>query len=164
MLEALARSLGDDAAWKTKDGARQIADRERGVILIEPLSFMNLSGEPTQRIAAWHKIEPEQILVIVDDLDLPFGKLRLRERGGSGGHNGLKSLIANLGETFWRLRVGIGRDASGEAIDRVLGTFSPDEEAQLPAIVDACVHGTRLWIEGQTVTAVNFLNSWQRPL
>ena len=119
---------------------------------------MNASGEPTQRIAAWHKVPPERILVVVDDLDLPFGKLRMRERGSSGGHNGLKSLIAHFGENFARLRIGIGRDARGEAIDRVLGSFSNEEEARLPDIVAAAVHGIELWLDGPAVTAINFVN------
>jgi PTH1 family peptidyl-tRNA hydrolase len=124
---------------------------------------MNVSGEPAARIAAWHKIPPERILIVVDDLDLPFGKLRLRLRGSSGGHNGLKSLIAQFGEEFARLRVGIGRGSTGEAIDRVLGTFSPDEELRLPSIVDACVDGTRRWLDGPATAAVNFVNGFVLP-
>ncbi len=120
---------------------------------------MNESGGPAQRIAAWHRIAPADVLVVVDDLDLPFGKLRMRERGSSGGHNGLKSLIAHLGTDFARLRIGIGRDASGEAIERVLGTFSADEEARLPALVDACLVGIQLWLSSP-VTAINFVNSF----
>jgi PTH1 family peptidyl-tRNA hydrolase len=160
VVDALAGQLGVGGAWRTKDGARQVVDRDHGVILVEPLSYMNLSGEPTQRIAAWHKVPPDQILVIVDDLDLPFGKLRMRERGSSGGHNGLKSLIGHFGPDFPRLRIGIGRDGTTEAIDRVLGTFSPDEAAKLPAVVDACVRGVRLWLEGPTVMAINYVNSF----
>ncbi len=160
IVEELARRLGIDDGWKTKDGARQIVDRTRQIVLVEPQSFMNASGDPTQRIAAWHKIEPRDILVVVDDLDLPFGKLRLRERGSSGGHNGLKSLIAHFGQDFPRLRIGIGRDSSGEAIERVLGTFSPTEESQLAAIVDAAIHGIDLWLARESVIAVNFVNSW----
>jgi PTH1 family peptidyl-tRNA hydrolase len=161
VVDALAREFGVDGAWRTKDGARQVLDRPHGVILVEPLSFMNESGVPTQRIAAWHKVAPPDILVVVDDLDLPFGKLRMRERGSSGGHNGLKSLIEHLGgDDFARLRIGIGRDGSREAIDRVLGAFSAAEEAELPRIVDACVTGARLWLEKSSVTAINFVNSW----
>ncbi len=130
------------------------------MLLVEPLSYMNESGGPTQRIAAWHKIEPAKILVVVDDLDLPFGKLRLRERGSSGGHNGLKSLIAHLGPDFARLRIGIGRDTSGEAIGRVLGTFSPAEEERLPGIVETCVEGIELWLTASPVTAITFVNSF----
>ena len=162
VVDELARRLGVEAGWKTKDGARQIVDRTHGVVLVEPQTFMNDSGEPTVRIAAWHKVPPPQILVVVDDLDLPFGKLRMRERGSSGGHNGLKSLIAHFGEDFPRLRIGIGRDSGGEAIDRVLGAFAPDEESQLPPIIDACVQGILLWLDSKSVTAINFVNSFHR--
>jgi len=160
VLDALARSFGVEDQWKTKDGARQILDRPHGVVLVQPQTFMNLSGEPTHRIAAWHKVSPPQILIVVDDLDLPFGKLRMRERGGSGGHNGLKSLIEHFGEDFPRLRIGIGRDGTSEAIDRVLGTFSPDEAARFPTIVDTCVRGIQLWLDQSIVTAINFVNSF----
>ena len=161
VLDALAREFGVDGAWKTKDGARQILDRAHGVVLVEPQTFMNCSGEPTRRIAAWYKVPPPQTLIVVDDLDLPFGKLRLRERGSSGGHNGLKSLIEQFGtDDFPRLRIGIGRDQTGEAIDRVLGSFTPAEETDLPELVDACVRGIRLWLDGSSVTAINFVNSW----
>ena len=123
---------------------------------------MNASGEPARRVAAWYKVATPAILVVVDDLDLPFGKLRMRERGSSGGHNGLKSLIEQFGsDDFPRLRIGIGRAGTGEAIDRVLGAFSPAEEGSLPALIDACVHGIRLWLETSTVTAINFLNSFK---
>jgi PTH1 family peptidyl-tRNA hydrolase len=133
------------------------------VVLVEPQTFMNDSGDPTQRIAAWHKVPPPQILVVVDDLDLPFGKLRMRERGGSGGHNGLKSLIARFGEDFPRLRIGIGRDetGTGEAIDRVLSPFDPEEAARLDVISSACVDGILLWLTQTTVTAINFVNNYQ---
>jgi PTH1 family peptidyl-tRNA hydrolase len=161
VLDALARSLGVEGAWKTKDGARQILVRAHGAVLVEPQTFMNASGEPTGRIAAWHKVPPAQVLVVVDDLDLPFGKLRMRLRGSAGGHNGLKSMIAHLGEDFPRLRIGIGRDSTGEAIDRVLGAFSTDEEALLTPIVDACVRGVRLWLDDSPAAAVNFLNGFK---
>ena len=160
VVDELARRLGVEAGWKTKDGARQIVDRTHGVVLVEPQTFMNDSGEPTVRIAAWHKVPPPQILVVVDDLDLPFGKLRMRERGSSGGHNGLKSLIARFGEDFPRLRIGIGRDETGEAIDRVLSPFDPQELLRLQAITAACVDGILLWLTQNSVTAINFVNSF----
>jgi PTH1 family peptidyl-tRNA hydrolase len=163
VLDALAGRFGIEGDWKTKDGARQILDRTRGVVLVAPQTFMNASGEPTGRIAAWYKIPPEHILVIVDDLDLPFGKLRMRQRGSSGGHNGLKSLIAVLGEDFPRLRIGIGRDGASEAIDRVLSPFTPEEEARFEPIVDACVRGVLLWLDEPAVTAINFVNSFSPP-
>ncbi len=160
VVEALARTWGVENEWKARDGARQLVSRPHRAVLVEPQTFMNVSGEPTQRIAAWHKIAPAQILVVVDDLDLPFGKLRMRERGSSGGHNGLKSLIAHLGADFPRLRIGIGRDSSGEAIERVLGTFGSAEDAGLPAIIDASVRGINFWLTESSVTAINFTNSY----
>lgn len=162
VIDELARRLGL-GDWKKKGAALQVLDRQHGVLLLKPQSFMNLSGEPTRAVAAFHKIAPRDMLVVVDDLDLPFGKLRMRERGSSGGHNGLKSLIEHFGEEFPRVRIGIGRDAGGEAIGRVLGAFSPREEERLPAIVDAAAHGIELWLARQNVSAVNVVNSWTGP-
>jgi len=116
-------------------------DRGRRVLLVEPQSFMNLSGGPTLGLSTFYKIPPSRMLVVVDELDLPFGTLRMRSQGSSGGHNGLKSLIEAFGSNFARLRVGIGRDHEGDAIDRVLGPFSEEEERALPAIVDRAVAG-----------------------
>ncbi|GAC1403280.1 MAG: aminoacyl-tRNA hydrolase [Candidatus Velthaea sp.] len=159
-VDALAERFGVAGQWKSKDGALQILDRTHGVVLVKPQTYMNLSGEPAQRLAAWHKVAPQHMLVVVDELDIPFGKLRMRERGSAGGHNGLKSIIQHFGDDFPRLRIGIGRDGNGGAIDRVLGTFSPDEEQRLPAIIDAAAEGSRLWLCATSVTAVNFVNSW----
>ncbi len=143
----LARRFGVES-WKKKDDARQVLVREKSCILVEPLSFMNLSGEPTQAIASVHKIAAKDILVIVDDLDLPFGRLRFRWNGSAGGHNGLKSLIAHFGEGFPRLKAGIGRSQSGGAISHVLGTFDEQESAGLPAIIGACADGAERWLAG----------------
>ena len=80
------------------------------LVLLKPQTFMNLSGTAVREAALWYKIPPAEILVVVDDIDLPFGALRMRGEGGSGGHNGLKSIIADLGtEAFPRFRMGIGR-------------------------------------------------------
>ncbi len=134
------------------------------MVLVKPLSFMNDSGRPLGKIARWWKTQPADVLVVVDDLDLPFGRLRMRENGSSGGHNGLKSLIEHFGEEFPRLRVGIGRDGSGEAINRVLGDFSSEEAARLPVILEACVRGISLWLESTSVTAINFINSFKSDI
>jgi PTH1 family peptidyl-tRNA hydrolase len=121
---------------------------------------MNESGPPTLGIATTYKVPPPRILVVVDDLDLPFGRLRMRVNGSSGGHNGLKSLIAVFGTEFPRLRVGIGRDReSGEAIRHVLGAFSADETAALPAIVDRCIDGIETWVRDGPVVAQNRVNT-----
>jgi PTH1 family peptidyl-tRNA hydrolase len=130
------------------------------LILVKPLSYMNDSGTPLRRVAAWWKVPPADLLVVSDDLDLPFGRLRMRRSGGSGGHNGLKSVIAHFGEDFPRLRVGIGR--SGEdAIDHVLSTFDPAEEGLLGAIVAAAAEGVLCWLDEGPGAAMNLVNGWE---
>lgn len=88
-------------------GSGRIAGRP--VILTKPQTFMNLSGEAVGALARFYKIAPEAVLVVYDELDIPFGALRLREKGGAGGHNGMRSIIQHLGQEFARLRLGIGR-------------------------------------------------------
>jgi PTH1 family peptidyl-tRNA hydrolase len=107
------------------------------VLLAKPQTFMNASGEAVQALAAWNRYPAASILVVTDDLDLPFGRVRLRPSGSAGGHNGLKSIIAQLGTTqFPRLRVGIGRPEAGETIDWVLSPFSQDEAMDLPRLCE----------------------------
>jgi PTH1 family peptidyl-tRNA hydrolase len=99
------------------------------ILLIKPLAYMNRSGEVISGFARYFKIQPEEILVVVDDAALPLGRLRLRPSGGDGGHNGLKSIILHLGETFMRLRIGIGASSGGDQlIDHVLGQFERSEK------------------------------------
>ena len=98
---------------------------------------MNLSGESVGALARFHKIKPARVLVVLDDMALPLGRLRLRERGSAGGHNGLKSLIAHLGtQDIPRLRVGIGSAQPGAVIDHVLGKFALEEQPLLEQALD----------------------------
>ncbi|HTJ25321.1 MAG TPA: aminoacyl-tRNA hydrolase [Candidatus Limnocylindria bacterium] len=157
VVDALAKRWGLDT-WQKKGEARFALDRGRGVLLVEPQSYMNLSGPPTLGLATFYKIPPQRILVVVDELDLPFGTLRMRAQGSSGGHNGLKSLIGCFGQEFPRLRVGIGRGADPDAIDRVLGVFSPQERTELPAIVERAVDGVEVWLDDGVAAAMNRVN------
>jgi peptidyl-tRNA hydrolase, PTH1 family len=145
--------------WQRKGEARYALDRTRDAILVEPQSYMNLSGRPVQSLATFYKVPPQRILVVVDDLDLPFGTLRMRANGSSGGHNGLKSLIEVFGQDFPRLRIGIGRGHDPDAIDRVLGNFSANEMQELPAIVDRAVAGVELWLTRGVTAAMNLVNA-----
>jgi PTH1 family peptidyl-tRNA hydrolase len=146
--------------WTKRRDARILLDRSRQAAIVEPLAFMNLSGPPTLGVATFYKVPPPRILVIVDDLDLPFARLRLRMDGSSGGHNGLKSLIEVFGTGFARLRIGIGRDReSGEAIRHVLGAFSSEEMDALPPIIDRCIEGIDLWLRGDVGGALNRVNA-----
>ena len=113
------------------------------VILLKPMTFMNLSGRAVVPAAHFYKVALGDLLVLYDDLDLPPGKLRMREKGGSGGHNGMKSIIQELGsQEFPRLKIGIGRpDPGWEVQDWVLSSLGPDEAASfsqtLPRAVEA---------------------------
>jgi len=102
------------------------------VVFMKPKTFMNNSGLAVRKVCDFYKISPEDILVIFDDLNLPFAKIRLRSTGSAGGHNGIKSIIANLWtENFNRLRIGIGRNDNKEMRDDVLSKFSKTELKQL---------------------------------
>jgi PTH1 family peptidyl-tRNA hydrolase len=159
VVEELARRWHLDAWTKRKD-ARLALDRTHKAAIVEPLAYMNASGPPTLGVSTFYKVPPPRILVIVDDLDLPFGRLRLRNEGSSGGHNGLKSLIEVFGQGFPRLRIGIGRDReTSEAIAHVLGTFSADEEAALPKLVERCVEGIEVWLKSGFEPAMIKINS-----
>ena len=108
---------------------------EARLVLLEPQTYMNDSGAAVAPASHWYKIPPERILVVYDDLDLPFGRIRLRPGGSSGGHNGIRSIIAELGhQDFPRLRVGIGRPAQGDPIDYVLNAFDAEQEPFVPDI------------------------------
>jgi PTH1 family peptidyl-tRNA hydrolase len=164
VADALAQILGAGQAWKTKGGAEQLALTARGVVLVKPLTFMNVSGDAVQPIAHWYKADAADVLVVSDELDLPFGRMRLRGSGGSGGHNGLKSIIAHFGEGFPRLRLGIGRGAvagpCGEAIEHVLAPFSAAERACVPEIVAAGAEAALRWLDEGLEPAMQFANTW----
>ncbi len=156
VADELARRFG--AAWRQKGDAAESHLPARDLVLLKPLSFMNDSGVPLQRVAAWYKVPPERILVVSDDLDLPFGRLRMRASGGSGGHNGLRSIIAHFGEAFPRLRIGIGRSRL-DAIDHVLSPFEEAEWADLQAIVGSAADGAERWLDDGIVAAMQQVNA-----
>lgn len=111
--------------------------RSTPVVLAKPMKYMNRSGGPVQRLSHFYKFGPRQILVVHDDIDLAFGRLKIKTKGGSGGHNGIRSLMDALGSgDFPRLRIGVGRPASRETVTgHVLGPFSPSEQQDLVPIL-----------------------------
>jgi PTH1 family peptidyl-tRNA hydrolase len=110
------------------------------LVLLKPQTFMNLSGRSVAEAARFHKIPCEDILVVHDDLDIPFGRVRLKKGGGHGGHNGLRSIHSVLGTgDFNRLRIGIGRPLYGDVVDYVLNPFSVAEEQELLTVLDGAV-------------------------
>ena len=115
-------------------------------VLVKPMTFMNRSGEATVPLARWAGASPEDVLAVYDDLDLPLGALRLRSGGGAGGHNGVRSLIEQLGtDRFPRLRVGIGRPAT-DAVRHVLGEFSSDERPDVDISVAEAADAALDWL------------------
>lgn len=116
------------------------------VALVKPRTFMNLSGEAVRYALDRYRVRADAVLVVLDDLDLPLGKVRLRERGGSGGHNGLNSINAALGTTdYARLRIGIGRP-DGETVGYVLGAFAPDEKATAQDAISRAANAAEAWL------------------
>lgn len=112
---------------------------ETSVALAKPLTFMNLSGRAVVPLMRDFGLNPQHVLVIADDTDLPPGRVRLRAEGSAGGHNGHKSLIASLGtQEYPRLKIGIGRTAKDATIGHVLGPFHPDERADIDAALKRC--------------------------
>ena len=130
----------------------------RRVALVKPRTFMNLSGEAVRYALDRYRIRADAVLVVLDDLDLPLGKIRLRERGGSGGHNGLNSINAALGTSdYARLRVGIGRP-DGETVGYVLGAFTPEERTAARDAIGRAAAAAEAWIAHGVGYAMDHFN------
>jgi PTH1 family peptidyl-tRNA hydrolase len=143
------RSTKWDAVW-TKCGS---------AFVVKPKSFMNRSGYPLFAIAQFYKIEPGQILVVLDDLALPLGRLRLRGRGGAGGHNGLESIIMQFGtEEIPRLRIGIGPAPPEGSVDYVLRRFFEEEKPIVRSAINRAVEAVKCAIDNGLISAMNTFN------
>ncbi|HWS84293.1 MAG TPA: aminoacyl-tRNA hydrolase [Ktedonobacteraceae bacterium] len=131
------------------------------VVLVKPLTYMNNSGEVVGELAHWYKLQPEDILVIYDELDLPIGKVRLRAKGSAGGHNGLDNIIRHVHTNqFPRLRVGIGRPVNHrmETINYVLGIPPTDERIVLEIAENRAVEAVPMIIQNGLEAAMNSIN------
>ena len=129
------------------------------LVLLKPRTWMNLSGRAVQRAVGFYKVPPEDLLVIYDDLDLPVGRLRLRFKGGDGGHRGIRSIIELLGvREFLRLRIGIGHPERGDETSHVLGRFSRDEEVVVDEAVQAAAEAVTTWLDDGFTKAMNRFN------
>jgi peptidyl-tRNA hydrolase, PTH1 family len=135
----------------------------RRIRLLKPNTFMNKSGQSVRAVLDWYKLEPQQVLVLYDDMDLPVGKLRIRLSGSAGGHNGMKSLISHLGtQDFPRLRVGIGKATEAgvakDTISHVLGKFAPDELRILPEVLDMAADAVEMALKQGTEKSMSLYN------
>jgi hypothetical protein len=128
------------------------------------MTYMNRSGEAVRKAMARERAPMPDVLVVVDDMDLPFGKLRMKAKGSAGGHNGLRSIIGEMGtESFARLRVGIGKPKGG-AVSHVLGDFAHAEQQHLDMILDAAADAVELWTEQGPDVVANKWNGWKPPI
>ncbi|HTW38371.1 MAG TPA: aminoacyl-tRNA hydrolase [Steroidobacteraceae bacterium] len=132
--------------------------------LVKPTTYMNASGMAIGSVAHFYKVEPEEILVAYDELDFPPGKVRLRQGGGTAGHNGVTDVVTHLGESFWRLRIGIGRPSTkGAGIDRVLSRPTEEEERLIRETIEAGVDAVAVMLEQGAQVAMNRLHSRDAP-
>lgn len=129
------------------------------VLLFEPMTYMNLSGEAVRSVCASKLENSEDLIVVADDVNIPLGKLRLREKGSSGGHNGLKSIIENADENFTRLRVGVGPEHLVQDLSvYVLGSFSRKERLVLTESIEQASECVITWLKLGTKEAMNTYN------
>jgi len=147
-----ARSRFQAEFVETRDG-------ERRVILAKPQTFMNESGVAVGQLARWFKVPRERLLVVYDDLDIPFGQIRLRQNGSDGGHNGMTSIIQHLrSQEFARLRVGIDRPQAGSTVPYVLASFPATQQRELPQVLDRAADATLAWLRDGVESAMNEFN------
>ena len=159
VIDELARRLGAPESRKRFRGeVSEVRFADGKLVLIEPQTYMNDSGITVREAVQWYKPSLDHVLVVVDDLDLPFGQLRLRAKGSAGGHNGLKSIIQHLGTTeFPRLRIGIGRGRSA-TVSHVLSRFAPDEEAELPRVIERAAEIAEMGAQRGALDTMNLAN------
>ncbi|MCC6488038.1 MAG: aminoacyl-tRNA hydrolase [Candidatus Hydrogenedentes bacterium] len=166
VVEELARRWGV-AFDQEKHGALLARAQHRGSVvwLLKPLTFMNRSGIAVAGAARNRVPDLGDLLVIVDDVNLPLGQLRMREKGSAGGHNGLKSCIEHLGtQEFPRLRIGVGENEAGSDLtDHVLGTFCPQERPAVERSVERAANGVALFVESGVHSAMNEVNTKPVP-
>ena len=164
-IDSLSRSwqipLSEHRKFQCQFG-EGIAVKGQKLRLLKPTTFMNLSGQSIRAVTDWYKLPPESVLVIYDDMDLPIGKLRLRQSGSAGGHNGIKSTIAHLnGQNFPRLRIGIGsaKQADSEVVSHVLGRFSQAEAKAINEVLKLVVDAVEMSLKQGIPKAMSLYNN-----
>jgi PTH1 family peptidyl-tRNA hydrolase len=157
VLDQFAAQFG--STWERSTKWDALSTKCGPVLLIKPMSFMNRSGYPLLAVAQYYKMEPQEMLVVLDDFSLPLGRLRLRARGGSGGHNGLESIIMQFGtEEIPRLRIGIGEAPREGSVDYVLSRFFDEEKPLVRSIIDRAVEAVKWAIDNGLVSAMDTFN------
>jgi peptidyl-tRNA hydrolase, PTH1 family len=167
VVDELARRAGlqfasapaDALIAKWRDGRGAAGSRE-DVLIAKPMTFMNESGQAVGQLTRYFKIDLGELLIIVDEVQLPLGRLRVRPSGSAGGHNGLKSVIAHIGEDFARLRIGVGRgDSRRDLADHVLSRFDSDEGAEVERMTARAADAAELFTTAGIAAVMNAYNS-----
>lgn len=157
-VNELAASLGVDV-HKNKFQALygETVIKGEKIVLVKPMTYMNLSGQSVRQVLDWYKPAPDEWIVIYDDLDLPLGTIRLRMKGSAGGHNGIKSIISHVGTSeFLRMKMGIGRPPVGVTVsDYVLSSFRKEDQPALQKMIEASAAALRTYLETDFQTAMN---------
>ena len=157
VVDQFAAQFG--STWERSPKWDAVSAKCGGVLLVKPMSFMNRSGYPLLTITQFYEIKPREILVVLDDLVLPLGRLRLRIRGGSGGHNGLESIIMQFGtEEIPRLRIGIGEAPREGSVDYVLSRFFEEEKPLVRSTIDRAVDAVKCAIDNDLNSAMKTFN------
>jgi len=157
LVDELARRFG--STWEKSTKWEALTARAGDLLLAKPMSFMNRSGYPLLALAQFFKIQPQEILVLLDDFALPLGRVRIRPDGGTGGHNGLESIIVQFGtDKIPRLRVGSGAAPIRGSVDYVLGRFFQEEMPLLKSTVARAADAVKCAIDNGLVSAMNTFN------
>ena len=154
-------SMVDNGRFKGAVGDVRSPQGDR-LIFLKPSTYMNRSGQAVRAVVDWYKLDPAAVLVVYDDMDLPVGRLRFRQSGSAGGHNGMKSIISHLGtQNFPRLRVGIGtanKEQQNGVVSHVLGKFAPEARKQINAVIPVAVDAIHLCLRKGVEQAMNRYN------
>ena len=165
-VEELARRHGatfrSEPRHKAEVARARIADAD--LWLVKPMSFMNLSGDPTRSLATFYKAPVESLLVAYDELDFAPGTVRLKQGGGAAGHNGMRSMIAQMGDAFWRLRIGIGHPGDrSRVLDYVLGRPAPEDARLIEGAIAAAADAVPVLLKEGAQIAMNRLHTQDSP-
>lgn len=160
VIDKLAETYGISISklkFKALIGEGKIGTKK--VVLVKPQTYMNLSGEAVREIFNFYKEEPEKLLLIYDDLDTVLGNIRIRKKGSAGTHNGMRSVVSQLGfSDFPRIRIGIGSNGEKEIVDFVIGNFSKDEKKKIDEVISNVVKATECFVENDIDLAMNKYN------
>lgn len=168
VLDELHKELNGEPFKEEKKFKALISDgsyQGQKMVLVKPLTFMNLSGEAVQSVAAFYKVQPEDVICAYDDLDTPFGSIRIKPKGGAGTHNGMKSMVQHLGQSFPRIRIGLRNENNTIVFQlntdwksAVLNPFNRSEKKELPGILKRSSEAIKTWITDGIEAAMNAFN------